>query len=104
MYMAQFFSDNQPMVEMIDDLLNEATIEQYRKEERTLVARRCKVAEHRLGALLDVMSGDELSPPEKVVQLRNELAGHHHSPAFNSCTTMGEIVRVHISVLLDGLY
>jgi hypothetical protein len=104
MYMAQFFSDNQPMVEMINDLLNEATIEQYRKEERTLMARRYKVAEHRLGALLDVMSGDELSPPGKVVQLRNELAEHHHSAALNSCTTMGEIVRVHIGLLLEGLY
>ncbi len=104
MYMAQSFSDNQPMVAMIDDLLNGETIEQYRKEERTLVARRCKVAEHRLGALLEVMSGDELSPPEKVAQLRSELAEHHHCAAFNSCTTMGEIVRVNISSLLDGLY
>ena len=104
MYMAEFFNDNQPMVEMIDNLLNEATIEQYRKEERTLVARRCTVAERRLGALLDVMSSDELSPAENIEQLRNELAAHHQSRAFNTCTTMGGIVRAHIDLLLDGLY
>lgn len=103
-YMAQFFSDNQPMVEMIDNLLNQETIEQYRNEERTLVARRCTVAGRRLGALLDVMASDELSPAENIEQLRQELGVHHQSPAFSTCTTMGGIVRAHIGLLLDGPY
>ena len=104
MYMAQFFSDNQPMVKMIENLLNQETIEQYRKEERTLVARRCTVAGRRLGALLDVMSRDQLSPAENIEQLRNELGTHHQSKAFDTCNTMGAIVRAHIGLLLDGPY
>ena len=99
-YLAQFFRDNFPVVEMVMNLLNEATIEQYQKEERTLVARRYHVAERRIEALFDVMGRAELSPLEKVAQLRGELADHHGTKAFDTCRTMGDLVRAHVELLL----
>ena len=33
-YLAQFFADNFPVVDMVMNLLNQETIEQYQKEER----------------------------------------------------------------------
>ncbi len=99
-YLAQFFRDNFPVVEMVMNLLNQATIEQYQKEERTLVARRYHVAETRINALFEAMRRDELSPPEKVANLRRELADHHRTRAFEGCASMGDIVRTHVELLL----
>ncbi len=100
-YLAQFFADNYPIVEMVMNLLNQATIEQYQKEERTLISRRYKSAERRIGSLLNIMSREKLSSPEKILQLRSELAEHYKSSVFNNASTMGQIVHAHIEFLLD---
>ena len=83
------------------NLLNQATIEQYQKEERTLISRRYKSAERRIGSLLGIMSGEKLSSPEKVEQLRSELAEHYKSSVFDKAITMGQLVHAHIEFLLD---
>ncbi len=95
-YLAQFFKDNYPAVQLVTQLLNEATIDQYRKEERTLVARRLQLAGIRLAALLACMREQELSTPEKVVQLRQELADYHKTRVFDECDSMGALVDAHI--------
>ena len=102
-YLAQFFRDNFPVVDLVTHLLNAATIEQYREEERTLIGRRSAVAEHRLAMLLEVMSQQELSPPEKVRSLREELGEYHKTNVFDGCETMGKLVRAHIELLLEGV-
>ena len=99
-YLAQFFADNFPVVDMVMNLLNQETIEQYQKEERTLISRRYRSAERRIGALLDIMSNEQLSSPEKTRQLNQELADHYESNIFNKADTMGKIVRTHIEHLL----
>ena len=99
-YLAQFFADNFPVVDMVMNLLNQETIEQYQKEERTLISRRYRSAERRIGALLDIMSNEQLSTPEKTKQLNQELADHYESNIFNEADTMGKIVRTHIEHLL----
>jgi hypothetical protein len=53
--------------------------------------------------LLDVMAAEQLSPHEKVVQLRSELGEHHKTGCFAHCETMGQLVRAHIELLIDGL-
>ena len=99
-YLAQFFADNYPIVEMVMNLLNQETIEQYQKEERTLISRRYKTAERRVGSLLNIMSKEQLSTPEKTEQLNSELAEHYNTNIFKEADTMGKIVRTHIEYLL----
>ncbi|MEC7224689.1 MAG: hypothetical protein VX848_08460 [Verrucomicrobiota bacterium] len=99
-YLAQFFADNFPVVDMVMNLLNQETIEQYQKEERALISRRYRSAERRIGALLDIMSNEQLSTPEKTKQLNQELADHYESNIFSRADTMGKIVRTHIEHLL----
>ncbi|HIG85203.1 MAG TPA: hypothetical protein EYG40_11600 [Verrucomicrobia bacterium] len=100
-YLAQFFADNYPIVEMVMNLLNQTTIEQYQKEERTLISRRYKSAKLRIGSLLRLMSEEQLSSSGKVEQLRSELAEHYKSSVFDKASTMGQIVHAHIEFLLD---
>ena len=98
-YLAQFFIDNNPAVHLVTSLLNEATITQYRKEERSLVARRVGVAQVRLGHLMNCLQGQQISPPEKFVQLRGELGEYHETDFFSNCHSMGELVAKHIDFM-----
>jgi hypothetical protein len=93
LYLPQFFKENAVLVQLTLQLLTPETIRQYQKEERTLIARRSVSAHHRLNNLIDVMDRDIISPKEKVVQLREELAAHYKEPSFLDCTSMGELVR-----------
>lgn len=99
MYLPQFFKENYPLVKLVQDRLTLENIEQYQKEERVLIARRSKSAHVRLNALLMVMENDVISLPEKVLQLREEIADYYKDDGFLKCESMGAIVRRSIAIL-----
>ena len=102
-YLAQFFKDNLPVVELVTSHLNLATIRQYQNEERNLMASRKRLAERRLTELLNIMCHEVLAPEEKVAQLAQELAEYHAEPAFEQARTMGELVMKNLDASLRGL-
>lgn len=93
LYRPQFFKENYSLVQLVQQLLSPDNIEQYRQEERALIVRRMRAAGKQLNALIDNMTNDTISLPEKVDQLRNELAAFYKDKGFLVCTSMGEIVR-----------
>lgn len=99
-YLPQTFAENAPVVELCTTRLNYLTMRQYQDEERTLVARRCQVAHNRLDALWSAMCPDEISPPEKVLELREGLNRYHETDAFSEAETMGQLVRKNLEVSL----
>ena len=82
--------------------MNVETMKQYQQEERTLIAKRLKRANNRVGRLLDAMCKDTLSLPEKVTNLKKELADHYQYAAFLQCNSMGDIMRVSLKLLSDS--
>ncbi|HUG13118.1 MAG TPA: hypothetical protein VMM36_19030 [Opitutaceae bacterium] len=98
-YLPQYFPENREMSLYCVRNLNPTTMLQYQREEQSLILGRVEVARARLGTLLDVMSADEISPEANVVELRAGLAAHYENPAFENCTTMGEIVRESLATL-----
>lgn len=100
MYMPQFFKDNNPIVDFCSKHLNEKTIAQYRSEERALIANRIKVSRYRLKELMDVMTEATISTPEKISQLKKELADYFEDEAFLECNTMGDILKTRLYILL----
>ncbi|MCC9138177.1 hypothetical protein ACFSKU_00395 [Pontibacter silvestris] len=101
MYMPQFFKDNNRIVEIVLKLLKPETMRQYQSEERTLLFRRLKLARYRLKDLIDCMRSDTVSTPEKVKQLKQELAEHHKSDEFLKCNCMGDLVRLNLKTILS---
>ncbi len=99
LYLPQFYKENYPLVRLVQQHLTLENIEQYQKEERTLIARRSKSAHIRLNALLTVMEQDTISLPEKMMQLREELAEHYKDDGFLKCDSMGAILRRSIAIL-----
>jgi hypothetical protein len=99
-YLPQFFKDNVEVVKLCTGLLNPETILQYQNEERSLIARRASALPFRLQSLRHTMSGEFLAPITKIHQLRDELAQYHQNPRFKDCQTMGQIVFLHLDIML----
>ena len=93
LYLPQFFKENLALVELCKQYLNKDSIDQYQTEERTMMAFRVASSRFRLMELLNIMSKDEISNPEKLNQLRSELASHFNAPAFFKCFSMGQVVK-----------
>ncbi|MCA0132089.1 hypothetical protein [Winogradskyella alexanderae] len=92
-YMPQFFKENYKMVKMVQDKIQEESIEQYKIEERSIVAKRIISYKDRLNALLDCMESDEISTQNHIDRLKEEIYNYSHDKNFRSCKSMGEIVK-----------
>jgi hypothetical protein len=101
LYLPQFFKENNAFVELTLKYLNTDSIEQYRAEERTLIAYRVAASRYRIMDLLNIMSGDVISTDDKRNQLKQELEAFYQTQAFRRCKTMGEIVKQMLRYVLQ---
>lgn len=92
-YYPQFFKENFEMVKMVGEKLQESSIEQYKLEERSIIAKRILSSEDRVTELVDCMIDDAISTSEKVTQLKQEIFEFTHDVEFKRCTNMGEILQ-----------
>lgn len=93
-YMPQFFKENFKMVKMVQGKIQEESIEQYKIEERSIVAKRIISYRNRLNALLKCMKSDQISNKKNVNNLKEEIYNYSHDKNFRKCASMGEIVKV----------
>ncbi|MDZ7613674.1 MAG: hypothetical protein U5K51_08255 [Flavobacteriaceae bacterium] len=93
-YRPQFFKDNFAFVEMVQHSLQQESIEQYKNEERSILAKRLRGSKERIEDLMKVMRKDIISKPEYVEQLKNELVVFTKDKNFKQCKTMGDILQV----------
>ena len=50
--------------------------------------------------LFNVMCKDQVSTPEKMEQLKQELAAFFNNPHFFKCKTMGDVVKLNLKQTL----
>jgi hypothetical protein len=93
LYLPQFFKENKPLVDLSLKHLDPESIAQYQAEERTLIAFRMATKRYRVMDLLNIMTRDNISTPEKRKQLKEEMAAHFQADQFLKCRTMGELVK-----------
>ncbi len=92
-YRPQFFKENYKMVELVSSRLLESSIEQYKVEERSIVAKRIISANKRIKRLISACKSDTISVPENVVLLKKEIYDFTHDMEFKKCKNMGEILH-----------
>lgn len=92
-YQPHFFKENRPMVKLVEEKLEETSVEQYRREERSLLAKRILSSQSRLRHLIRCMSKDQISTFDKVKQLRKELYQFTYDMKFKRSKNMGLIVK-----------
>lgn len=93
-YKPQFFKENYQMVQMVEQRLKPASIEQYKKEERSLLAKRILTSRKRLKALLRCMVNDHITSKENLEELKMELYNYTLDMKFKRCRSMGQVLRV----------
>lgn len=99
-YMPQFFPQNGPFVQSINQHLAAENVLQYQVEERALIANRVRVSHGRFDALTEVMREDLIAPDDHVHRLGEQLAEHYADPRFAACDTMGDLVHASIQQVL----
>ncbi len=95
-YLPQFFKENNVFVEMVRRHLHPDVITQYRMEERSMFIKRMKAEYERLMELQEALNNEVFSTSDKIQQLATELSDYHHSTAFSQCTSMAQILQVHM--------
>ena len=102
LYLPQFFKENKAFVDLSLKHLDKDSIAQYQAEERTLMTFRLASARYRIKELLDIMSKDQISTPEKLNQLKTELGNHYaNNPAFRKFRSMGQLLKRHLKQTLQ---
>lgn len=101
MYMPQFYKENLPYVNVAQQVVGGESVEQYRNEERALLRKRYKLAEDQVEFLLDVLARDTVSTPEHLAVIVTDLGTLHRTDAFRSCTSMGDVLKLHLRLTLD---
>lgn len=101
LYLPQFFKENYAFVDLSLSHLNKESIAQYQFEERTMITYRVVSSRYRIKELLDIMTKDEISTPEKITQLKNELNSYFNTTVFKKCKSMGDIVKTQLKYTLQ---
>jgi hypothetical protein len=94
MYKPQFFKENNPMVQLVKEKLQETSIEQYKNEERSVLAKRIHSAENRIKRLLKIMDDDVIAPEDHVTQLKLELFRYTRDISFKKAKSMGNVLNI----------
>lgn len=100
-YMPQFYKENLPFVQLARRHISPETAAQYAEEERSLLRKRYLLAADRVEELLEAMHGQDISLPEHVAMLREELADLHGVGGFRACHNMAQVLRMQLKVMLE---
>ena len=99
-YLPQYFKENFKMVKMVLDKLKNNSVEQYRKEVRSVIVRRVLSNKERFDDLLEVMKKDNIAPQNHIEDLKRALQKLTHEKAFKYNNSMGEILETAINFVV----
>ncbi|MEO1011451.1 MAG: hypothetical protein AAFX53_09110 [Bacteroidota bacterium] len=99
-YRPQFFKENNIMVGMVGKKLQPNSVDQYKIEERSIVAKRILSSGERLRQLREVCKKDTISLAENVNLLREQIYELVLDKDFRHCKTMGEILDIALDFVL----
>lgn len=93
-YRPQFFKENYLMVELVRSKLQKNSVDQYKVEERSIVAKRIISSEDRIEQLIDICREDRISLDKNIEMLKTEIQAFILDMKFKQCQNMGEILTL----------
>lgn len=91
-YRPQFFKENFKMVELVRSKLKSDSVDQYKLEERSMVAKRILSSGNRIKKLRAICKTDLISTQENIELLKDQIQELTFDKEFKNCTTMGEVL------------
>lgn len=92
-YRPQFFKENLKMVELVSEKFQKESIDQYKLEERSIVAKRLISNHDRIEELLDCMISDKISVSKHIDLLKSKIYDYTLDLKFKRSKSMGEILK-----------
>ncbi len=92
-YRPQFFKENFKMVELVSKIFQKESIDQYKMEERSIIAKRLISYNDRIEELLDCMIADTISIKEHEDLLKTIVYEYTLDMKFKHSKNMGEILK-----------
>lgn len=102
-YRPQYFKENRIMVNMVSERLKPNSIEQYRKEVKSLIIKRLSNSSKRFHDLITIMKDDKIAPEKHVLELKYNFNRLYNTNIFEHCKSMGDILETHLKYL-SNLY
>ncbi len=99
-YRPQFFKENVVMVKLVSENFQKLSIDQYKIEERSIIAKRLKSYHDRINNLLVCMIDDTISTKENVDSLKLKIHEYTMDMKFKRCHSMGEIIKNALAYVL----
>ncbi|MBU2951611.1 hypothetical protein KO493_12965 [Tamlana agarivorans] len=98
-YRPQFFKENYEMVQLVSNIIQKLSIDQYKTEERSILVKRLKSSHVRVEMLLGCLESDEVSTEENIQLLKTTIFNYTHDVNFKKSKNMGEILRFSLEFL-----
>ena len=92
-YLPKYFKENNPIINLGFGLMTPETVQQYQREERSLMANRVKSSQGQINELIATMKMDPIAPIENVKSLGKELAAFYEDGDFLKCSSMGSLIE-----------
>ncbi|WP_312556657.1 hypothetical protein [Empedobacter brevis] len=102
-YRPQYFKENKIMVDLVTNRLKPNSIDQYRKEVKSLISKRISNSSKRFRDLMKIIKNDTISKDENIIQLRTGFAKLYKDQSYEECSTMGEILYKAIANSLEQI-
>ena len=96
-YRPQFFKENFKMVDLVTEKFEKQSVNQYKLEERSIVAKRMLSFKNRIDRLIQCMASDTLSTPEHETMLKTKIFEYTGDSRFKKSKNMGEILKNSLS-------
>nr|WP_299338295.1 hypothetical protein [Allomuricauda sp.] len=91
-YRPQFFKENYQMVQLVTTKLQKYSVDQYKIEERSIVAKRIISSGNRLKRLSSIVKNDSISLEENIETLKMQIYDLTHDMKFKRSETMGQVL------------
>ena len=92
-YLPKYFKENNPIINLGFGLMTPETVQQYQREERSLMANRVKSSQGQINELIATMKMDPIAPIENVKSLGKELSAFYEDKNFLKCSSMGSLIE-----------
>ena len=102
-YRPQYFKENKIMVDLVNNRLKPNSVDQYRKEVKSLISKRISNSSKRFRDLMKIMKNDHISKPENIAQLRTGFAKFYKDQSYENCERMGEVLYKAIANSLEQI-
>jgi hypothetical protein len=101
-YRPQFFKENIKIMDLIKDKLQKNSVDQYKIEERSIMAKRILSSLQRSKKILKCMISDSISKKENIKLLSQQIYSLTRDNNFMKATNMGEIMKASFNYILKN--